>query len=371
MPRSRAAPSDGRGARGGRTPARRPAAPRGAGSAVRRSGAGRDEGVEGGEERKLAGRKRIREVRRPEGHQAPDGNRGGDLDEVASDEPPRLCPTTSTARRARREAERLDELSEPARQARVVEPRRVRERREVRMHVRHEVTAQQRKLVGSPRRPCTKHDRRRLRRRGIERLVVDHESERERERCRADRRHLAAHHPQADHPPPPRPHTIERALRSLPGRVLLPDAGRSVSRKRAVADIVAMGRGAALGTGGSRRADGVHHHAALPRLLSTPVASPCALSTASTSTRGRIASSGRISSTSIPTSASTAGRASRSARGRDLRGGGGPEVFKDDTPLNYKSHGEHGDFKVAQHKKIEHPTAEQIQANKEKWGWTG
>jgi hypothetical protein len=30
-----------------------------------------------------------------------------------------------------------------------------------------------------------------------------------------------------------------------------------------------------------------------------------------------------------------------------------------------------GDFKVAQHNKVEHPTAEQVQANKEKWGWTG
>jgi hypothetical protein len=29
------------------------------------------------------------------------------------------------------------------------------------------------------------------------------------------------------------------------------------------------------------------------------------------------------------------------------------------------------DFKVAQHKKIAHPTADEIQANKEKWGWTG
>jgi hypothetical protein len=28
------------------------------------------------------------------------------------------------------------------------------------------------------------------------------------------------------------------------------------------------------------------------------------------------------------------------------------------------------DFKVAQHKKIEHPTPDQIQSNKVKWGWT-
>ena len=48
-----------------------------------------------------------------------------------------------------------------------------------------------------------------------------------------------------------------------------------------------------------------------------------------------------------------------------------PEVFKDDTPLNYKVMENMGDFKVAQHVKIEHPTPEQIQANKEKWGWAG
>jgi len=30
-----------------------------------------------------------------------------------------------------------------------------------------------------------------------------------------------------------------------------------------------------------------------------------------------------------------------------------------------------GEFKVAQHNKVEHPSAEQVQANKEKWGWTG
>ena len=48
-----------------------------------------------------------------------------------------------------------------------------------------------------------------------------------------------------------------------------------------------------------------------------------------------------------------------------------PDVFKDDTPLNYKIMENMGDFKVAQHNKIEHPTAEQVQANKEKWGWTG
>jgi len=48
-----------------------------------------------------------------------------------------------------------------------------------------------------------------------------------------------------------------------------------------------------------------------------------------------------------------------------------PDVFKDDTKLNYAMMEQSGDFKVAQHKKIEHPSAEQVTANKTKWGWTG
>jgi ferredoxin len=47
-----------------------------------------------------------------------------------------------------------------------------------------------------------------------------------------------------------------------------------------------------------------------------------------------------------------------------------PGVFKDDTPLNYKIMEQMSDFEVAKHKKIEHPTAEQVAANKKKWGWT-
>jgi ferredoxin len=47
-----------------------------------------------------------------------------------------------------------------------------------------------------------------------------------------------------------------------------------------------------------------------------------------------------------------------------------PPVFKDDTPLNYKIQDDMSEFKVAQHKKIEHPTPDQIAANKQKWGWT-
>ena len=48
-----------------------------------------------------------------------------------------------------------------------------------------------------------------------------------------------------------------------------------------------------------------------------------------------------------------------------------PDACKDDTPLNYKIMENMSDFKVAQHVKIEHPTPEKIQTNKEKWGWVG
>ena len=45
-------------------------------------------------------------------------------------------------------------------------------------------------------------------------------------------------------------------------------------------------------------------------------------------------------------------------------------MFKDDTPLNYKIDGRHGaDFAVKKQEKIEHPTADQVAENKQKWGW--
>ena len=48
-----------------------------------------------------------------------------------------------------------------------------------------------------------------------------------------------------------------------------------------------------------------------------------------------------------------------------------PDVFQEDTPLNYAMKDYINDFKVAQHKKIAHPTADEIAANKQKWGWAG
>ncbi len=47
-----------------------------------------------------------------------------------------------------------------------------------------------------------------------------------------------------------------------------------------------------------------------------------------------------------------------------------PETCKDDTPLNYRMMESSTDFAVKKHQKTEHPTADQITANKKKWGLT-
>ena len=47
-----------------------------------------------------------------------------------------------------------------------------------------------------------------------------------------------------------------------------------------------------------------------------------------------------------------------------------PAVFKDDIKLNYEIMDNMGDFKVAEHLKIQHPTADQVEENKRKWGMT-
>lgn len=45
-----------------------------------------------------------------------------------------------------------------------------------------------------------------------------------------------------------------------------------------------------------------------------------------------------------------------------------PEVFADDTPLNYKMMDESDSFEVKGLERIDHPSAEKIEANKKKWG---
>ena len=49
-----------------------------------------------------------------------------------------------------------------------------------------------------------------------------------------------------------------------------------------------------------------------------------------------------------------------------------PEVFRDDSALNYLMKDQAAEFKVPPYaKKPHHPTADEIAANKQKWGWTG
>lgn len=45
-----------------------------------------------------------------------------------------------------------------------------------------------------------------------------------------------------------------------------------------------------------------------------------------------------------------------------------PDVFKDDIELNYRMRDLADDFAVKKHEKKEHPTPEQIEENKRKWG---
>lgn len=45
-----------------------------------------------------------------------------------------------------------------------------------------------------------------------------------------------------------------------------------------------------------------------------------------------------------------------------------PAVFKDDTPLNYAMMEKVDDFEVSPSEKHDQPSAEQIEANKRKWG---
>ena len=48
-----------------------------------------------------------------------------------------------------------------------------------------------------------------------------------------------------------------------------------------------------------------------------------------------------------------------------------PEVFTDDTPLNYKMLEHTDDFEVCLLEERPKPSVEEIEANKEKWGWGG
>jgi ferredoxin len=46
-----------------------------------------------------------------------------------------------------------------------------------------------------------------------------------------------------------------------------------------------------------------------------------------------------------------------------------PPVFADDIKLNYAMMDRSGEFAVKKQEKKEHPTPEQVAANKKKWGW--
>jgi hypothetical protein len=71
-------------------------------------------------------------------------------------------------------------------------------------------------------------------------------------------------------------------------------------------------------------------------------------------------------------SASTAARVSRNVRGRrSSKEAAVPAVFAADTKLNYDMVPARDQFEVSPHEEKPKPTAEEIAANKVKWGWTG
>ena len=47
-----------------------------------------------------------------------------------------------------------------------------------------------------------------------------------------------------------------------------------------------------------------------------------------------------------------------------------PEVFTDDTPLNYKMIDDMDNFEVKEQEKTDHPSEDAIEENKKKWGLT-
>jgi ferredoxin len=48
-----------------------------------------------------------------------------------------------------------------------------------------------------------------------------------------------------------------------------------------------------------------------------------------------------------------------------------PEIFKDDTPLNYSMVQNASEFRVKKHEQKPKPTADEIEANKRKWSYGG
>ena len=46
-----------------------------------------------------------------------------------------------------------------------------------------------------------------------------------------------------------------------------------------------------------------------------------------------------------------------------------PEVFAEDTKLNYAMMERAGEFAVKKQEKVEHPTPDQVAENKKKWGY--
>src|SRR5437870_5001035 len=202
----------------------------------------RDEGVGGGEDGELLRWQRGREVGRPERHQAAHAARARHLDQEAGDEPAPAVADQVDLRGTGGEADGVDQVAQPGGEALVVEARWIREGREVAHAAPRKVAAQEEEVRRVPEQPVHQHDRRRVGRTRIEAIALDHEAERHRERRGAQRRNFGPDHPQADHPPPPRPQ-LRVGSRALPDACSVPDGEALVKENHEASTVVAKARG--------------------------------------------------------------------------------------------------------------------------------
>ncbi len=129
---------------------------------------GRDDDVRGAEDRGLALRQGVRQVRGAERDETVDARALASLEEVAGHEAAQAVPDDVDLGPTSRLADRLDRAPEPLRQLVVVQPGCVREGREVVEAPHHEEAAEEAKVARVAEKAVDQHDRRRMRRVRVE-----------------------------------------------------------------------------------------------------------------------------------------------------------------------------------------------------------
>src|SRR5206468_12808100 len=128
----------------------------------------RDDDVGGAEDRGLALRQGVRQVRGAERDEAADARALAPLEQVTGDEAAQAVPDDVDLRPTGRLADRLDRAPEAPRQLLVVHPRRVREGREVVEAPRDEEAAEEAEVARVAEKAVHQHDRRRVGRLRVE-----------------------------------------------------------------------------------------------------------------------------------------------------------------------------------------------------------